>query len=173
MSKWDKNFIFTFSDMENLLKVFKCIPCREQWLLAIIVARQGNFDGLWGNYWLCTINNNGVATLCYILYRESQLSLKIKQLIRKVQIFHPKRWYRDDTSRTLCPCMFNPRTIRPRRLYPGVFTSLYVSSRRFTSLYVSFLKCGTIFRVRLGYAKCPTNSWVGGVCCDWPYPGSG
>jgi hypothetical protein len=30
-------------------------------------------------------------------------------------------------------------TIRPRTLYPGVFTSPYVSS----------LKCGTIFRVRL------------------------
>ncbi len=29
---------------------------------------------------------------------------------------------------TLCPRMFNPRTIRPHTLYPGVFMSLYVSS---------------------------------------------
>jgi hypothetical protein len=41
---------------------------------------------------------------------------------------------------TLCPRTFNPRMIRPRMLYPAVFTSPYVSS----------LKCGTIFRVRLG-----------------------
>ncbi len=36
---------------------------------------------------------------------------------------------------TICPC-----TIRPRMLYPRVFASPYFSS----------LKCGTIFRVRLG-----------------------
>jgi hypothetical protein len=41
---------------------------------------------------------------------------------------------------TLLPRIFHPRAIHPRMFFPGVFTSPYVSS----------LKCGTIFRVRLG-----------------------